>query len=173
MSYRGLRNSSDEESIPWGIDENDFSAKNESLNTNFSLRSSQLNLKSKTENTEKINTSNTMATRASISEIKEYVEMIPVFRGEAELLNMFISESSKIINNFYDATAQNDPRNDFITSRIRAKIQGDAALYLANKNISTWDDLRKSLVAAYADKRDDATLAIHIAELVQKNLSSY
>lgn len=109
----------------------------------------------------------------SISEIKEFLEMVPIFRGEPELLSLFIKESEKIINYFYDVRAPNSARNDFITSRIRSKIQGEAALFLANKNISNWDELRQSLIAAYADKRDDATLAIEIVKLEQGHDSPF
>lgn len=115
------------------------------------------------------NSGSNMATAAAvpISEIKEYLEMIPIFKGESELLPLFIKEASKIIKHFYDATNEENPRNDFITSRIRAKIQGEAALYLANRTIATWDDLRVSLIAAYADKRDDATLTLELVKLEQ------
>lgn len=105
----------------------------------------------------------------SVSDIKEYLEMIPVFRGEPELLTLFIKESEKIIKYFYDVKEAENPLNDFITSRIRAKIQGEAALYIANKNCNNWEELRTSLISAYADKRDDATLAIQIAKLEQGN----
>lgn len=105
----------------------------------------------------------------SITDLKEYLEIIPVFRGEPELLSYFISESEKIISYFYDVQNAANPRNTFITSRIRSKILGEASLYLANKNITTWNDLRNALVSAYADKRDDATLAIEISKLEQGN----
>lgn len=108
----------------------------------------------------------TMAT-ASLSEIKEYLEMVPVFRGEPELLSLFVKESEKIITYFYDTTNENNPRNDFLTSRIRAKIQGDAALFIANCNITDWKTLRSTLITAYSDKRDDATLTIEMVKLDQ------
>lgn len=114
-----------------------------------------------------------MTTRPGIAEIKEYLEIIPIFRGEAELLTLFITESAKVINYFYDPSKPNDPKNDFITSRIRAKIQGDAALYIANKNIATWDDLKRSLINAYSDRRDDATLTIELTKLTQGVLSPF
>lgn len=113
------------------------------------------------------------AAAVPISEIKEYLEMIPTFKGESELLPLFIKEASKIIRHFYDGNNPDNPRNDFITSRIRAKVQGEAALYLANRTINRWDDLRVSLIAAYADKRDDATLTLELVKLEQGSDSPF
>lgn len=109
----------------------------------------------------------------SLSEIKEFLEIIPVFKGEPELVPLFIREAEKVINYCYDAQNPLNPRNDFLTSRIRTKIQGEAALYLANKEINTWDDIKISIKTAYQDKRDDATLAIEMAKLEQGNLTPF
>lgn len=172
MSYRGPRESfSENESEPEILIEEEIAPSK--IHT-VSIKPARLVVTTNTNfyssnNFNKMTTPNMMANNATISEIKEFLEMIPVFRGEPELLSLFIRESEKIIKYFYDANVLDSPRNDFITSRIRSKIQGEAALYIANKSVNSWDELRASLITAYADKRDDATLAVEIVKLQQGN----
>lgn len=190
MSNRGnspIFNESDSDSLSSNENipsDNEYNTTNSNYNVN--IRPATLILNNTSSNINNINTTNEVnnltlnmatpahnATAIPISEIKEYLEMVPIFKGEPELLVLFITESEKIINYFYDANTPNSPRNDFITSRIRAKVQGEAALYIANQQITSWVDLRKSLITAYADKRDDATLAIEMVKLEQGNDSPF
>ena len=184
MSYRGQREIFSSDSDIDSDSENLSGNESQNLNnTNFAavIKPSQLNNSSvnnfaimQQQNLDEGAGGAAPAFRnASISDIKEYLEIIPIFKGEKELLALFIKESEKIITYFYDASAPNNPRNDFITSRIRSKIQGEAALFLANKTINNWDDLRASLICAYSDKRDDATLAVEIVKLDQGNDSAF
>lgn len=138
------------------------------LTINYSVSNNSENLNNQADNPVNMALAN-----ATLSDIKEYLEIVPVFKGEPELLPYFIEEAEKIIRNFYDVQNAANPRNDFLTSRIRAKIQGEAALYLGNKQIRNWQELRQALVNAYSDKRDDATLTIEMVKLEQGNDTAF
>lgn len=106
-----------------------------------------------------------------LSEVRDYLDNIPIYKGEPELLTYFLNEAEKVINYLYDAENLENPVNNFISSRIRAKIQGEAGFFIANNDINSWEDLKKALINAYSDKRDDATLAIQMTRLEQSNES--
>lgn len=99
----------------------------------------------------------------------EYLNMIPEFRGERELLPRFIEISEKIVNRFYNAMDPNDFQNEYLMSSILAKVKGDAAVNISSNIITNWADLKKCLINTYADKRDCYTLNIELTELRQNN----
>ena len=109
---------------------------------------------------------------ASISDIKEYIETIPIFKGEPEILPIFVEECERVIKYFYKPNVES-ATNDFITARIRSKIQGDAFLFIANKKITTFAELKASLISCYSEQKDDATLIRQLCLLEQHNDSAF
>lgn len=171
MSYRGSDESDSENSVTSCCSENNIQVPN---SVNFSgFRAPRLLLQNTKMENQTANSNTAFSQNFSIAELKEYLEIVPVFKGEPELVTYFIQEAEKVINHFYDIQNVANPRNDYITSRIRSKIQGNAALYLANKDIRSWSDIRNAIKTAYQDKRDDATLAIEISKLEQGNESPF
>lgn len=100
---------------------------------------------------------------------KEYLDMIPEFRGERELLPRFLEICSKLVAKFYVANNPADFQNEYLMSTIRAKIKGEAAINISSCVIRTWRDLQTALINTYADKRDGYTLCIEMTELKQND----
>lgn len=103
---------------------------------------------------------------SKILEIKEFSEVIPIFDGKNENLTNFLHESEKLITLFHIETVSNTDKI-YLMSKIKSKIQGEAAIYLSTQNITIWDELKNFLLAAYGDKRDDSTLVYQITHLKQ------
>lgn len=114
--------------------------------------------------------SNTNVTMALKS---EYLNMIPEFNGEQQLLPRFIEICEKLVNKFYNAEDENDFQNEYLMSSILAKIKGKAAINISSSIIRTWDDLKLALLNTYSDKRDIYTLNLELAELRQNNDSPF
>lgn len=98
---------------------------------------------------------------------KEYLDMIPEFRGERELLPRFIEVCEKIVVKFYNVRDESDFQNEYLMSSILAKIKGDAAINIASCIITNWKTLKDALLNTYADKRDMYTLNLEMSELKQ------
>lgn len=113
--------------------------------------------------------SNTNVTMALKS---EYLNMIPEFNGEQQLLPRFIEICEKLVNKFYNTEDENDFQNEYLMSSILAKIKGKAAINISSNIIRTWDDLKLALLNTYSDKRDVYTLNLELAELRQNNNES-
>lgn len=102
----------------------------------------------------------------------EYINMVPEFHGEPELLPRFLEISEKLVNKFYNAVDLNDFQNEYLMSSLLAKIKGEAALNISSCVINTWDSLKTALLTAYSDKRDIYTLNIEMVDLKQNNQES-
>lgn len=98
---------------------------------------------------------------------KEYVEMIPEFHGEPELLSRFLEIREKLVTKFLNITDPNDFQNECLQSSILAKIKGPAATIVHNSRFSTFNDLKTILINAYSDKRDELTLTAKLVDLKQ------
>jgi len=98
---------------------------------------------------------------------KEYLDMVPDFHGEPELLSRFISISEKLVNKFMNVTDPNDFQNEYLLSSLISKIKGTAAQTVHNTHISNFLDLKNALLNAYSDRRDVFTLGIELAQLKQ------
>lgn len=103
----------------------------------------------------------------------EYINMVPEFNGEAQLLSRFLETCEKLVNRFYNTANPEDFQNEYLMSSIRSKIKGDAALNISNCIINNWQDLKSSLLHAYGDKRDVCTLCIEMTNLKQTNESPF
>lgn len=103
----------------------------------------------------------------------EYLGMIPEFQGETELLPRFLSICEKLVTKFYNTADPTDFQNEYLMSSILSKIKGEAAINIASSTISTFNDLRTALLAAYADKRDIYTLNIEMTEMKQDNETAF
>lgn len=98
---------------------------------------------------------------------KEYLDMIPEFNGEKELLPRFIEVCGKLVSKFYNTTDITDFQNEYLMSSILAKIKGKAALNISSCEIKNFAQLKTALLNAYGDKRDCFSLTIEITELKQ------
>lgn len=103
---------------------------------------------------------------------REYLDMIPDFMGQSELLPRFISLCEKLVNKFYNAINAEDFQNDFLMQSILSKVKGDAAINIASFAIGSWSDLKTALLHTYADKRDCYTLNFEMCELKQTQSES-
>lgn len=101
---------------------------------------------------------------------KEYVEMVPEFHGEPELLARFLEISEKLVTKFLNVADPNDFQNEYLQSSILAKIKGPAATIVHNAQFSTFNDLKTILLNAYSDKRDEFTLTAELVNLKQETL---
>lgn len=99
----------------------------------------------------------------------EYLNMVPEFHGETELLHRFITICEKLVAKFYNTADESDFQNEYLMSSILAKIKGDAMLNISSCIINKWSDLKTALLNAYGDKRDLYTLTIELTELKQGN----
>lgn len=104
---------------------------------------------------------------------QEYLNMIPEFSGESELLPRFIEICEKLVVKFYNTQDVDDFQNEYLMSSILAKVKGAAAINISSCVIKTWDDLKTALLNAYSDKRDLYTLNIEMVELKQNNESPF
>lgn len=102
----------------------------------------------------------------------EYINMVPDFNGEAELLPRFIQICEKLVNRFYNAEDEGDFQNEYLMSSILAKIKGEAAINISSCVINKWTDLKSALLDCYADKRDCYSLVIEMTELRQNTSES-
>lgn len=100
---------------------------------------------------------------------KEFIEMIPDFYGETELLPRFIEICEKLVNRFYNVADVNDFQNEYLMSSILAKLKGEVAINISSCIINNWNDLKNALVNSYADKRDCYSLNIELTELKQNH----
>lgn len=96
----------------------------------------------------------------------KYMQILPEFNGNQSLLNEFISTSKQLINKFYSAQDANHFQNLLLKS-IKNKIKGEAADHTSSYQIKSWNDLKRALLATYADKRDLHTLTIELCNLRQ------
>lgn len=108
-----------------------------------------------------------MATQATPVLRKEYLDMIPEFKGEPLALNRFITICDRIVAKFYVASNIEDFQNEYLFSTILSKIKSPASELIANANSYAWPDVRQVLLTSYSDKRDCFTLNLEMTELKQ------
>lgn len=99
---------------------------------------------------------------------KEYLDMIPIFTGQVEMLNRFLSITEKLAIKFANQADPNDFQNEYLMSSILAKIQGPAAEIVYNSSINTYLELKQALLNAYSDKRDHFTLILEMSHYKQQ-----
>ncbi|KAL1490083.1 hypothetical protein ABEB36_012827 [Hypothenemus hampei] len=63
---------------------------------------------------------------------QEYLNMIPDFFGEPNLLPRFIEISENLVKKFYNRQDVTDFQNEYLMSSILAKIKGDAAINISS-----------------------------------------
>lgn len=103
---------------------------------------------------------------------KEYIDMVPDFHGESELLHRFIEVAEKLVAKFYNFNDPNDFQNEYLMGSILAKVKGQAAANISTSNIKSFQDLKSALLNSYGDKRDHFTLNIELTELKQEQNES-
>lgn len=103
---------------------------------------------------------------------KDFLNIIPDFRGDVEQLPRFISVGDKLVGRFYNAQDPADFQNEYLLCSLMAKIKDDAQIQISNCVINSWQDLKTALLATYADKRDIFTLTIELTQLSQKSSES-
>ena len=112
--------------------------------------------------------------KMSVQELKScYLDMVPAFSGEPELLANFLEVCGELINQFYDRANPDNFQNRYLIRSILAKIKGRAAELIIGANCTTWENIRVALTAGYADKRDLYTITIEMTELKQNADSAF
>lgn len=132
------------------------------LNTNNNLRS-----RSRSPLNRLVNMANPSEQRQIPILKKEYIDMVPDFHGETELLPRFLEISEKLVKRFYNAENVDDFQNEYLMSSILAKLKGEVAVNISSCVISNWNDLKNALINSYADKRDCFSLNIEMTEMKQ------
>lgn len=113
-----------------------------------------------------------MANEASVLK-SEYLNMIPEFHGETELLPRFLEICEKLVTKFYITANPADFQNEYLMSSILSKVKGDAMLSISSCVIKNWSNLKTALLNTYSDKRDAYTLNIELVELRQGNENAF
>lgn len=103
---------------------------------------------------------------------KEFLDMVPEFHGETELLSRFLEITEKLVTKFYNRQNPDDFQNEYLMGSIISKIKGEAAINVASSNVKTFAELKTALLNAYGDKRDLFTLNIELCELKQNSIES-
>lgn len=98
---------------------------------------------------------------------REYLDMIPEFRGDNKLLPRFIEICEKLVKKFYNKDEVGDFQNEYLMSSILAKVKGEAAVNIASCPNTCWSEVKAALLNTYSDKRDCYTLNIEMSEMKQ------
>lgn len=174
MSFRGFRDNSNTDTSDSDSANNSDSGSQENLTKLFQL---SLNISENINSS--LNSDNTLINNIIINTNmappvlkKEYLDMVPEFRGETELLPRFIQICEKLVLKFYNRENEADFENEYLMSSLLAKIKGQAAINISCCTITSWNELKIALINAYSDKRDVYTLGIEITELKQNHNES-
>ena len=89
---------------------------------------------------------------------KEFLEMIPEFRGEPAIMERFISVSETILKKFLNKNEPEDFFNTYLLHSVLSKIKGPAADIVGSHPVSTWDESKTALLDNFGDRRDVWTL---------------
>jgi len=110
---------------------------------------------------------------STVPELKrEYLEMVPEFHGEPAILPRYLEVCEKLVARFYDLNDPNNFQNEYLIASLLAKIKGKAAEVVHNSKVSTWLELKSTLINGYSDRRDCYTLNLEIAEQWQSDNES-
>lgn len=88
----------------------------------------------------------------------EYLKCVPVFDGNPNDLNRYLTVCEAIINEFYDNTNSRSFKNVYLLNSLISKLQGNAKLVINIQNVGTWVDVRNTLTLNFADQRDESCL---------------
>ena len=95
--------------------------------------------------------------------------MISDFYGETSLLSRFLEITEQLVKKIKNKRIQ----NNYLMSSILAKIKGKAAANIASCVLNNWDNLKRAILNAYADKKNIFTLAIKLTECIHENESAF
>lgn len=99
---------------------------------------------------------------------KEYLQIIPEFKGDVQQLPRFIQIGDKLVEKFYNPGNPDDFQNEYLLHSLLSKIKDEAHIQISNCVINNWADLKAALLTTYADKRDIFTLTIELTDMKQK-----
>lgn len=88
----------------------------------------------------------------------EYLKCVPIFDGDPNELNRYLTTCESIINNFYDLRNPNSFQNVYLLNSLVSKLSGNAKLVVNIQNVSTWTELKDALYRNFADQRDETCL---------------
>ena len=115
-----------------------------------------------------INLSTNILNEEDMSQFKpEYLKCVPVFDGNPNDLNRYISTCQSIIDSFYNLTTPQSFQNVYLLNSLVGKLTGQAKLIVNIQNVSTWDELKDTLRRNFADQRDEACLNRDLVMLKQ------
>lgn len=98
---------------------------------------------------------------------KEFLNMVPTYEGQPETLNRFVTSCDRLISRFYDRNNPDNFQNEYLLDCLLSKIQGAASTIVFSHPHETWDQVRKSLLDNFGDRRDSLTLTQEMCSLKQ------
>lgn len=107
----------------------------------------------------RITQSNQNTNLINMSQFKtEYLNCVPQFNGDPNELNRYLSICESLIANFYKHENPNDFQNTYLLNSLISKLTGNAKVIVNIQNVSTWDELKTTLLRNFADQRDESCL---------------
>ncbi|CAH0388505.1 unnamed protein product [Bemisia tabaci] len=94
---------------------------------------------------------------------------IPEFKGETNLLPLFIKICDQLVTTFGVPDNPNHVQNSRLMRGFLAKIKGQAQVQIGNNDYSTWDILKAKLREFYGDRKTDRTLTIELCRMFQNS----
>lgn len=88
----------------------------------------------------------------------EYLKCIPQYDGNPNELNEFIASAESIIETFVDNENTGNFINTFILRSIMNKLVGNAKIAINIQTVTTWTELKATLVRNFSDQRDEICL---------------
>lgn len=100
---------------------------------------------------------------------KEYLNMVPEYNGEPELLSRFINACERLIVKFHNTDDPDCFENVYLLDSLLSKIRGPASVIVFSNPTETWGEVRDSLLNNFGDRRDSATLTQELCAMKQKS----
>lgn len=116
-------------------------------------------------------TNNTMAPPAFDLKL---LQIIPEFNGENVIqLHRFLNLSEKILSTYADTVDVRNFQNEIIFHGIISRLTGKAARCLNINPVSTWEELKDTLLLNFGDKRDKTDLVFQLLNMRHKPGQTY
>lgn len=103
--------------------------------------------------------------------VKDYLDLIPQFDGDASKLPIFLDTCEQVLGML--VTDNNAARIQFLMLHFRNKIIGKAAQILAAREIHTFPELKFLLLNTFGDQRNEESLLNDLMMLTQNHNESH
>lgn len=102
----------------------------------------------------------------------EFLKTVPEFDGRSFTLANFIRSAEVITNQYFIAQQIQPFQRNLILSALRTKLKDKALIITSGRDFDTWEDLKETLIRAFADQRSEDSLLRDLMLLKQKNESA-